>query len=200
MKVLAAVLIALLAIPTYASDWSSSIRKAQSSLVALSYQGHNFCSGFVINADEDFIVTADHCVRAMKGEAFEVDRRPSVVIYRDTVEDIAVVYSVSAKPSIKVSTKTLELGLPVVALGYAYGFDLPQARIGSLVYAGVGVVDWCDSGECYGMAPSHIGGMSGGPVVDADGKLIGIVQFGDSQTGFGRNLKTILKSVGSYFK
>jgi len=194
--------------PVFPASWSSVAEKALKSTVSLQIIGHdndNFCSGIVIDDQRDYVLTAEHCViYALRvGKRFTVNGKEGTVVMRDTPEDLAVVRVEDLNlPAIKPSKKDLRQGDFVMTLGYAYGATDPQVRISNLVYKGSGVQvgdGWCDS-SCYGVAIDHIGGMSGGPVVDSDGKLVGIVQFGDGKTGFGRTIKVILERVGKYFQ
>lgn len=66
------------------------------------------------------------------------------------------------------STKDLELGMWCVALGHPGGYQLgrtPPVRLGRLTE----IADWMLVTDC-----TLIGGDSGGPLFDLDGKLIGI--------------------------
>lgn len=197
MKLVAA-LLALLMIytPVEAKDWSKVSEKTAQSLVALSDARGNFCSGFVIDSKRDYILTANHCVDGQ--EEILVDGKTSVVIHQDFKEDLAVLQSETSKPALRPSARPIKRGSEVLSLGYAYGADTYQSRTSHVAYASVQVPEWCES-SCVGVDNDHIGGMSGGPVVDSDGKLVSNVQFGDNKTGFGRSIGVILGSVGKFF-
>ena len=206
-RVLSAILATFLFVaPAVSSSWSSVAEKSLKSTVSLQVQGEtssNFCSGIVIDNERDYVLTADHCVAAaaQRDYHFTVDGHTANTVLRDIPEDLAILRVEDLdKPAFKPSKLTLKRGDPIMALGFAYGLTEPQARISNVVYPNINLNDaWCNS-ECIGVAIDHIGGMSGGPVVDKDGRLAGIVQFGDGKTGFGRTIKVILEHVGKYFE
>ena len=208
MKHLTAFLLALLLFvaPAFSASWTSVAEKVLRSTVSLQLRDdatRNFCSGIVINSTKDYVLTADHCVMAAleAGIPFTVDGKMATVILRDVPEDLAVVRVEDLnRTALNPSKMKLLKGTTVMAAGYAYGFLEAQVRISNLVYSSIQYPGgWCPS-ECIGVAIDHIGGMSGGPVVDKNGDLIGIVQFGDYKTGFGRSIKVIMQHVGKYFQ
>lgn len=104
---------------------------------------------------------------------------------------------------------SIEQGQPIYNYGYGYAFNEPMFRAGY-----VSIVDLFDESK---LAPdpgilvgkdqhftvtdfAFVPGQSGGPVVNAEGKLITITQLGDDKVGFGRTLSAIVKLVGKYFE
>ena len=206
-KILPAVLAFLLFVaPAFSTSWTSVAEKVLRSTVSLQLRDdttRNFCSGIVINSIKDYVLTADHCVMAAlwTGTPFTVDGKMATVILRDIPEDLAVVRVEDLnRTALNPPKMKLLKGATVMAAGYAYGFLEAQVRISNLVYTNIRLNDqWCPS-ECIGVSIDHVGGMSGGPVADKNGNLIGIVQFGDGKTGFGRSIKVIMERVGKYFQ
>lgn len=191
--------------PTFATDWSSVAEKSLKSLVGLQVAGNqerNFCSGTVIDSQRDYILTADHCiVEALKRNLrFTVDHQQAMVVLRDIPEDLAVIRAETDKPAMKAAKNPAKVGDFVMALGYAYSYLVPQVRISNVTYSGITLNDGYCNSKCLGVAIDHIGGMSGGPVTDHNGDMIGIVQFGDGKTGMGRNIEIIKARVGRYFE
>lgn len=205
-RVLSFLLAAILfAAPAFPTSWSSVAEKVLKSTVSLQLfdkTDKNFCSGFVIDSERDYVLTAEHCVMyaIRAGKRFTINGKEATVVLRDIPEDLAVVRVEELNfPELKPSHRVMRYGDPVMAAGYAYGFLRPMVRI-SNVSDPAAIVDdgWCKS-ACLAVALDHVGGMSGGPVVDQDGNLVGNVQFGDGKTGYGRTIGVILAHVGKYF-
>lgn len=204
MKRLAASLLALLllATPAMSEDWIAVARKANRSLVALSYDGQNFCSGFVVDAQRDFIQTADHCVQAMveEGGTMLADGRDVVIVARDQDHDLAVIHAETSKPALRPSARSIQPGMPALEVGYAYGYKVPQVRVSYVTGLNYDLSRYGFGGGFVGFDNPMIGGMSGGPVVDRDGNVISLNQVGDNLTGYGRPIGVILSSMGKYWR
>lgn len=197
-KVIAASLVALFlsSVPVHPQDWTSVAAKVAKALVALEdEQGRNFCTGFVIDSQKNFIQTADHC---LNGTVY-VDGQVAVVMSRDDVNDLAVLkVEKDNRPALKPSARSLKRGMPVMTVGHAYGFEELSVRPGyisslnnTLRGFGVGYV---------AVVPSLVGGQSGGPIVDVDGNVVAINQVGDNYTGWGQPIGKILASMGKYWR
>lgn len=156
-----------------------------------------YCTGWSINELKGFIVTAAHC----EGENMLADGHKAEILYVNTTADLMILQvSEGKKPSIKPSTKIVKKGDELLAIGYGYGFTQPVAKQCKVAVADL-VINEIEEGERFLIADcAYIGGMSGGPVVNSEGKVISIVQLGspDNATGLGRVLKTIRDVVG-YF-
>jgi S1-C subfamily serine protease len=173
------------------ATYTQTIEKVEASTVFITAQeeeGVGRCTGFVVQTH--LVLTANHCV----GEKMTVDGAPVKVVKADAVNDLALLYS---------DTKKLPLGiriLPVArfemltAIGHAYGWaDLLALAERVLLISG-SVSD--DTPRGIIVQPGYIGGMSGGPVVDADGLVVGIVQRGSDAIGYGVDASVILAFVG----
>jgi hypothetical protein len=160
-----------------------AVSSQRMSIVRLVKNQHTFCSGTVLNAHT--VLTAYHCVEAAGDEPIEIrafDDAPIHLFVSSRASmpsiDVAVLEGdVSAFPSQDYETDVTRLiniqqsGNKTKLCGYGNG--------GPLV---------CDSGlfvERYGFGTTTtaigIPGMSGGPVFDAHGTLIGIVDAVESQ-------------------
>jgi S1-C subfamily serine protease len=201
-RTIAALLISLsLSIPTIAASWFSIAQDLSQSVYRLSmvYDGANVgsCSGFVIDQRTSNMLTAAHCVP----EGLEVqvsDGTKAEVLFKDDAKDVAVlkfprkVLGQSLRPG-KVAKTTDE----VMAAGYPFGADQPVFQSGrvaqSVLFVGPG-------DDRVIVQPAYNGGMSGGPVVDATGKVVSIVQISQGSLGAGINIDKIRSVTKPYWQ
>lgn len=147
------------------------------------------CTGFVVDAARGRVLTAAHCID--QENPMFVDGEPSEVLKVD--EELGMV---SIKP---MSKPPLDLGgLPkvgeaVVAYGYGYAWETPQvmqrhvANYDTKGYSGFkgGVV--LDGA----IAP----GMSGGPTVDMNGRVVGVNQASNNVLSVVTNANAMLRFI-----
>jgi S1-C subfamily serine protease len=145
-------------------------------------------------------MTAAHCiadnVQDMWGNNFQthftVDGLTATVIKVDHERDLAVVLVDEVKPSLEFRDEPLALYEDVNGIGFGYGLNdylvTPnKAEILNYRISIEGKKSW--PGTVF-MGP-FIGGMSGGPIIDKNGKVVGVVQAADSITAYGVNVATI---------
>lgn len=159
--------------------------------VVLLEQGSTACAGVVIDA-EGTVATAYHCVAA--GGHPRVQRRDGTVARGrvrgvDRARDLALVAvdGLAGGPWLPVAQGAPELGAPLWALGHPGAADAPGGfYAGTLRFSAVqGIVSAVGPEALQISAPVNPGN-SGGPVVDAEGRVIGIVsrRLGGQALGF----------------
>lgn len=135
------------------------------------------CSGFVIS--KNAIMTANHCL----GEKLMVDGVPARVVKADQYYDLALLVAPSDKQPLPFRFSLVERYEDVTAIGYAYGWT-KLAVLKDRVF----LIDWSVED---GIPPSLvvqgalIRGMSGGPMVDKDGNVVGVSQRTNDGVGVG---------------
>lgn len=124
------------------------------------------CSGFVVDAVRGFAVTAEHCV--VDGQiAFLVDDLPSEVVR--TSEWLALVrVPTMTKPPLEIAKKRPDLSAPTWGFGWAFGQKFLALERAVAGYDGTDLV----------VGGAFIEGMSGGPVVNDQGQVVGVIQGG----------------------
>lgn len=140
------------------------------------------CTGFQIATAR--ILTAAHCIdKDMRIDGF----LGSKILKHDELYDLALVeFHGIGRPPLTFRSAPVIRDEPLTGIGYASGFTrLTQIRSRALF------IDYTPDSRRIApgifVSPAWIGGMSGGPVIDANGDVVGIVQmtFGDNQLGYG---------------
>ena len=147
------------------------------SMVQITYGDRQFCTGFVVSASRGVAVTADHCIPAPGGEIF-VDGKPSEVL--KVARGIALVsVETMTKPSLSIRMTKPELGTPVTGYGYGYG-DLMVIRRNVSGFKAFGLD--LRGANIVAVDGPFVDGMSGGPLVDDDGRVVGVIQASDHRS------------------
>lgn len=124
------------------------------------------CSGFVVDASRGLAITAEHCI-VDNQIALLVDDLPSEVVR--TSEWLALVKVPSmVKPPLKIAKKRPDLSVPTWGLGWAFGLKFLVLERAVAGYDGTDLV----------VGGAFIEGMSGGPVVNDRGEVVGVIQGG----------------------
>lgn len=127
------------------------------------------CSGFVINSSKGLALTATHCV----GPDMYVDGVPSYILKIN--ESLALIQTdPMARPPLKLADEAVKVGEPVWSFGFGFGSMTVLTRN----IAALDDQDIVIGGALYP-------GMSGGPTVNRDGKVVGLNQASSYVVGLG---------------
>lgn len=142
------------------------------------------CSGIIVSATEGHVLTVRHCVPD-DGLGLLINDRPAKII--KVSDTLALLQDKPFEgPPIAVRKSKLKIGEELWSIGYAYNIALTFLRRSFAA----------DLGDDFLLDGTMAGGMSGGPIVDSAGKLVGINQATDktyNATSVGCGAEEILK-------
>jgi S1-C subfamily serine protease len=187
------------------TDWTALVKELAKSVVAIERNDSGVsCTGFVINSrakdkdddDVDYVLTAAHCEAAK----LWADQSVATVIAKNKEKDL-IVLSIedTGRPALKLAQDNPRIGDEVGSFGYGYGLEKPLFRLSHISaesyipYEGIG-------GPILFTDATFVGGMSGGPVINAAGEVVMIVQMGTGSVGLGVGAETIRSKVGRHWE
>lgn len=158
------------------------------------------CTAFSI--DNRKFMTAAHCVipidedgEIMVGAELRANGMPTFVLKMDPALDLAVVVTDIVKPALQFRDEPLQRFEDVHAVGFGEGFLKPLFTDQRVMITDYTIAKGVAPGTVF-MKP-FIGGMSGGPVYDKDGLVVGVVQRASDSIGYGVSVETIKKFLES---
>lgn len=179
-----------------ATDWSrvAKMMYAATAPIACSLHQQNTCTAFSINRDQGLYLTAKHCIDPYDEAGEDVpqlDGKALQVVFSSDDLDLAIVRSDVKRPALQYRTDRLEIGNEVASLGYGAGFATPMLRT-----AVVSLFLRDDKGaEWILLDNALISGMSGGPIVDRSGRVIGVNDKSNQYSGMSLSIAQILKAT-----
>ncbi len=129
------------------------------------------CTGFVVARDA--FLTAAHCVEAVHA----ADGEPATLVMVDPLFDIAVYRAKTSRKPLTIAADTPRRGDWVTSTGYAWGQFLVwhHAEV-EVLYARI----QNDFVDCVMTDREDVGGMSGGPIMDANGDVVSMISRGNN--------------------
>ena len=166
--------------------------------------GRLTCTAFSINGREGYYLTAYHCVEYAVSDLRLAKDDPVGVVKVDKDADLALLTSPIKRLGLKWRPTLAPRGTRVWAAGYAFG----QADFytTSAVVAHTWDSPFLVTPPGYVFYGNFIGGMSGGPIVDEDLKVVSIVQHGGhpaselQDIGGGPGFITLYRFTRGYWK
>jgi S1-C subfamily serine protease len=177
-----------------APDWVVVAERLEESVMQIS----DTCSAFSIDDDRDYVLTAKHCTPDDPTKPTIVDLVPAKVVADDVQYDFTVLHVPGMdKRALALAEDEPKAGTEVISLGYGMGLKKWMFRHAWVSNRQLSIPDL--DGEWIMIDGAFVGGQSGGPVVNAAGEVVAVVQRANSTTGIGRGSDMIRKRVGKYF-
>lgn len=158
------------------------------------------CTGFVyeniptVTITLDKVITAEHCI----GRNLRVNGTPAIVLAINESQDLALILTDTGDMApVRLRLTPVEDDEQVNAIGYGFGNREPIITFHTVLRNGISPHPTMPLGVLY--RGRFIGGMSGGPVFDRSGKVVGIIQRSSEvdPVGFGVDTKTITQFLES---
>ena len=186
-------------VSVFASEWAATAAKLRESIVFVQIGEAGSCTGFVVDNERDYVLTAAHC--DTKGEDLYVDLAPAKIVAKDTKNDLMVLKVEGIdRPALKLAKANPKVGDAVASYGFGFGFEQPLFRQAHVSAVDVNITGGGGVGNYVGLDANFIPGQSGGPVVNPANEVVLIVQLGSSAgVGLGVGADTIREKVGRYF-
>lgn len=219
--------ILLIASPAHAAtDWVDVAAKVRPSIARLQgvWDGKitTVCTAFSINEAKNYFLTANHCdlrqsfttgdgdtVVGTDDHKIWVDGHEAFPIFQSTEKDlmVLVVPEAGSVPALHRADLTAP-GEAVLMYGWGFGLDLPFARIAHVAVPNTEFpvvftqLNYGSPENTYTLydAP-FVHGQSGGPIVDADGKVISLCQANiPDNVGISATSSELQVLVGKYWE
>jgi serine protease Do len=155
------------------------------------------CTGFVIDNERDFVLTAAHCDQP----ELYVDLAPAKVRAKDVKNDLLVLHVEGIdRPALRLAEADPKVGDAVASYGFGFGLEQPLFRQAHVSATNVNISATGGSGNFIALDSNFIPGQSGGPTVNLKNEVVLIVQLGSNAgVGLGVGADTIRAKMGRYF-
>ena len=188
----------LMVVPVSAADWTPVADKLAQSVVYI-VNAEGSCTGFVINAhkgDKDLVLTAAHC----DGDKLFADNAVARVVWKDGKRDLMILeVDDTERPAVTLAKSNPALGEEIVSYGFGMGLEKPMFRHAYVSNPSINLPD-VEGGPFVMIDAAYVGGQSGGPVINAAGEVVSIVQRASGLVGIGVGAETIRSKAGRYFE
>lgn len=173
------------------TDWTTLVKVLKDSVVLLEADD-GLCSGFVINKEQNYVLTAAHC----DGASLYAHQRPVVRVYKDRKFDLMILQVDGLrKPALPIASDNPKVGDEVASYGYGMGLDNPILRVSRISEVAVMIEQ---GGPFIMVDGAFLAGQSGGPVMNKLGEVVMIVQLRGNSVGLGRGAEDFRGRIKDY--
>ena len=201
-------LILLLLVPLVVGghNWLTIVQHVDSSLARVSHPmpehgegSRSTCTGFSINEEQGYFITAYHCLNNGTVVGLKVDNESARLLWASLDLDATVLATQLHRPSLRPRTQAKK-GQLIGVLGFGYGLADTIFKSGFIAHPSIpfGVPT---QPENWLMVDSpFIAGMSGAPIFNESGDVIALVQQTDGVMGWGHPIDDIYKATRIYWQ
>lgn len=195
MKKLLPLVLSVMFVAPVCASWPDVAAKVSKSIAYLTGPaGH--CTAFTIDADRDYMLTAGHCEQS----SIRVGGLPATIVYKDEKKDLMVLeVKGDDHPALHLAAEPARIGEEVASYGYGYALERPLFRFGHVSDDDFHGPEVGVGGPYTAIDSGFIGGQSGGPVVNAAGEVVAVVQMTTESMGIGVGVKVIKDKTGRFW-
>lgn len=198
MRLLILILLLLFSAPT-------SVLTAPNPVQPLQIDGQTFCTAFSIHEKEGQWATAAHCaIYALDKKVTILGQEAYVVFIGYPEGDVAIFHSQAHAPALRMAEKEVPVGHQITIRGFPYGLPGLISTRGSMGGHDITIIH-PDTG--YFMRNDILditvaGGNSGSPILNAQGKVTGVLWGGFNSSGhaIGVPFDVMQRLIGDYWK
>lgn len=194
----------------HSRQWSVVSYRVGHSLVRLTYplpedpSQTAICTGIVIHQLRGYILTAHHCLNEGKIAGMVAEQQEPVrLLYTHEALDVAIISANIRTPAIRPQFRTV-VGEDIAVFGYAYGLQYPMFRHLSVMSRHQrlppNVLGDVSSTKWFLLSHNMIGGMSGGPVFNRRGELVGLIQRTNQTIGLALPIQEVFLRTCQYWQ
>jgi S1-C subfamily serine protease len=182
------------------TGWETIYARVDKSVVPITYRTSGGCTGFVINKEKNYVLTAKHCMPTVLPDTIFVDKIPAEIVAADVQQDLLVLMVKDLdKPALSLADKGPAIWEQVGSLGYGYALIRPLPRI-AYVSDNAALIPDITGGPFAVVDAAFVPGQSGAPVVNLAGEVVMIVQMTSDRVGIGVGVEILKDRVGKYWK
>ncbi len=185
------------AVSVAAADWTAIVPSFKDSVVEIAIGERGACTGWVIDNNRDFVMTAAHCDVENATLSLFADNMKAEVRAKDAKHDLMVLYVKDIdRPALKLAKNDPKVGDEVASFGYGFALERPLFRVTHISAADIAI----ERARYFVTDANFVPGMSGGPVFNQKGEVVMIVQMGSNVgLGLGVGAETIEDRMGRFF-
>lgn len=200
LALVAALLFSLGHVAATATAWRHVAKTTLASITRITVKDGS-CTAFSIDDTRQLYLTAAHCY----GPELRLDGEPAGVMFLDDASDLMVLLAPHAMTRAPLRPDVdAHMGDAALGAGYAYGWPLAQVRTGHVAAAPVRIFDQSLgallSGVWLVVDFPFVGGMSGGPLVNGRGRVVGVMLQANHESGAARPIGDVLAHTARFWR
>ena len=206
-RLLLGVVLCLLLVPASgdARNWERVVLTVEQSIVRFDMQfAEEFasCTGWSIDAVRGHFMTALHCYQPepdLVADHIRIGDEPARLLWISETLDVAIFSANLHRPTLPVRHSRIGIGKDIGVLGFGYGFPYPLFVSGNVAASGIDLPGAPKAQHWFFANFPYIQGMSGAPVFNSNGEVVGIAQSSNYAVGWGRVIDPIFKASRHYW-
>jgi S1-C subfamily serine protease len=123
------------------------------------------------------------------------------VLAKDQKKDLLVLEVLDLdRPALRIAKANPKRGEEIISFGFGWGLERPMLRVSHIADDDTYIPEEGIGGPLMVTDAAFVAGMSGGPVINAAGEVVMMVQRGTGSVGLGVGAETIRSKIGRYLE